>query len=69
MKENDKADTEEKKFSLRCVQDVQKDKTKNSETFQETPVECSNGSEASGEKYPFVVLSEQSWESNLHFCQ
>ena len=54
MPENDKTGTEAEIFSLHCVQNGQKDERKKSETFQETPVECNNSSEASGEKHPFV---------------
>ena len=38
MSKNDKTGTEEDNFSLRCVQDDQKDGGKNSEAFQETPL-------------------------------
>ena len=40
--------TEEENFPLHCVQDGQKDGRKKSETFWETPAECSNDSEESG---------------------
>ena len=40
--ENDKNGSEEEIFSLDCVQHHQNDGRKKSETFQETPVECSN---------------------------
>ena len=54
MPENDKTDVEEENFSLHCVQNSQKDRREKSETFQETPVECSNGWEASEGEHPFV---------------
>ena len=37
------------------------------EMFQETPVACSNGSEASGEKHPFFEWLEESRELDSHF--
>ena len=55
--ENDKTCTKEN-ISLYCVQDGQKDERKTSETFQETPIECSNGSEASEEEHLFVGPEE-----------
>ena len=47
MPENDKTGTEEENLKLRCVQDNQKDGRKKVVSFQETPVECSNGWEMS----------------------
>ena len=43
-----------RKFQGECGQDGEKDERKNSEMFQNAPIECSNGSEASGEEHPFV---------------
>ena len=54
MAENDKTSIEEETFSLFCVQDGQKGGRKNSEMFQETPVEYNNSSKASGERHPLV---------------
>ena len=51
-------------FSLLNVQDVHKNERKTFETLQETPVDCKNGSEAYGEKCPFVEWHEESRESN-----
>ena len=64
--ENDKTDTKEENSSLHCVHDGQKDGRKMSETFQETPVECSNSAEASGEEHLFVERPEELRESNPH---
>ena len=54
MPENDKTDTEEQNIRPHCVQDDQKDGRKKSEIVHKIPVECSNGSEASGEQHPFA---------------
>ena len=54
MLENDNTGTKEEKSNLHCIQDGKKDGRKKSETFQKTPVACSDGSEASGEKHTFV---------------
>ena len=68
MPENDKTCTEEEYFSPHCIQDSLKDGRKKSQTLKETPVKCSNGSEVSGEKHPFVEWSEESREPNPLFC-
>ena len=52
--ENDKTCPDKKKISLHCIRDSQKDERKRSGIFQETPVKCSNDSEASREEHPFV---------------
>ena len=62
MPEN-KTGTEKKISILHCVQDGQKEGRKMSETFQETLIEFSNGSQASGEVHPFVESPEGSRES------
>ena len=49
--------TQEKKFSLQCVQDGQKDERKKSETFQDTSVQCSNGSDVSRKKAPVCWMT------------
>ena len=54
MLDNSMILTEAKHFSLYCTQDGQKNGRKNSETFQDTPVERSIDSEASGEESPLV---------------
>ena len=52
-----------------AVSTVSKIRRKKLQTFQETPVECSNGSEASGEEPPFVKEAEELQESNPHYFQ
>ena len=47
MRKNDKSGTEEVNFTLNSVPYSPKDGRKKSEMFQETPVKCGNGSEAS----------------------
>ena len=46
---------------------VKKDERRKSETFQETPVECRNGSETAREEHPFVEWSEELRASNNNF--
>ena len=54
MPENDKTNIKEKNCNIHYAYAGQKDRKKKSEMFQETSVEYSNGSKASGEKHPFV---------------
>ena len=53
-------------FSLHCVQKGQKQEKKKL-NVRETPIECSNGSEASEERHPFVERPEESPEQSLPF--
>ena len=69
MPETDRIGTEEENFSLHCIQDSQKYVKQNPETFQETPVKCNNGLEASGGEHQFVEWPKESRESNPLFFQ
>ena len=67
MPENDKIGREEENFGLHCVQYGQKDEKNKSETFQETSVECSNGSDQRLAKTTsFFEWAEESRKSNPH---
>ena len=66
MPENDKTGTVEESFTLYCV-NVSKRWEERVWDFQESFVECSNISEASGEEHPFVEWFKESRESNPHF--
>ena len=69
MPENDKNGSEKENFSFLCIQGGQKRQKKKSETFQDTPLACSNSSEASGEVHPFVKRSEESRNRILIFSE
>ena len=57
----------EEQYNLHCVPDGQKDGRDKSEMFQEIPVKCNSGSEASRWEHPFAEWREESRESNFHF--
>ena len=67
MPEYNKTGTQEENVSFHSVQDGQQEERKKYETFQETPVECSNDSEASGEEHPFADGPGEAPESNIRF--
>ena len=57
MTENGKTGMEEENFDLHFVQDDQKDGRKKFKMFQ-NPVQCSIGSDESGDEHPFVEWPE-----------